>query len=322
MTAFRKFVGSPWTPTVLTALVVVMSLSGGKHLLVAVACGALLIGLTFLKESFERQEKNNLLRSWPTKRLWGALDDSYRSLRKADSAALQSPGAYREDGRNEAVREALRALVRLTLAFDESDATRRVGSNIMLYRTRESIVAAGEADAVQKRLKPQSERLETLAGVLDLQLPLSTCAADAATPQTPDPDLKPLALAVPTDWLSRQNDKLVIPGAAEAYVVPNGYLITDDTLTLAQERDGYSLPPHVWDEIDDYYRNAASPGRNVRSAVSIVITDPLKTPGAGDRLAVVNIHSDQPNLFKDENAFIAFKNFLAPILMDIGELLR
>lgn len=321
MARLRRFIVSPVTATVLTMLLVAMSLLGQEHFQWAVICGAVLIILTFMSKYFERQEKNALLRTWPGRNLWEVLDDAYRSLRRADSAALRSPATYREDGKNEAIREALRALVRLTFAFDERPAGDRIGANIMLYRPR-SDIPAGETDAVQMRLKPRAEKLEALAGVLDLQLHLSVCGTGVGKLQAPDPELKPLALAVPTNWFSAQNLKLVIPGAAEAFVVPKGYFMASDTLTLAQRREGYSLPDHVWTEIDAYYRDIASAGQKVRSFISVVVLDPLKPAGAGDRLAVLNIHSSLTGLFSDESAFIAFKNFLAPILMDIGELLH
>ncbi|HEX8316787.1 hypothetical protein [Longimicrobium sp.] len=241
------------------------------------------------------------------------------------------------------IRAALEGCVELATMFEQPERrSGRWAANVMVFVPIEAIddfaLAEYAAACPYKRLSFDRGQL---AGVLWLRQDLSFAITfgDGATRESPDPEVRPMALPVPAQPLTDSLRLLrVLPGAPYALCAnrPAGY---PDTLELGRTAVGdCDLPPGASDEMTAYFEPATSP--RVRSLVSLPLPRVHEAAPAGwgwsrpsgdrvtllrpDQLAagVVNIHRDQGRMACTDERLLLFHPVIVPLLGVVRDLVE
>jgi hypothetical protein len=222
-----------------------------------------------------------------------------------------------------AVRVVLYGAAMLAREFDGSPDGVLYAANVMLFKAAGELTDGEIAELMYcLRFSAPEINLRAFQGVLVLQLELSTVARglSALEAQEPDPDLTPLALAVPITQKNTTGRRWrVLPGAPMAFCTGN-LAAYADTLTMGNWcRDEGDFPESTAEEIDAYF--GSDRARRIRSLISI----PLKSPDA--TVGVLNIHRSQPGLLAEKEPAQQFVPLISPLnfilirLLDVlGEL--
>ncbi len=185
----------------------------------------------------------------------------------------------------------------------------------MLFRSSDSF---GDEEIKRLRgiLRFSSEEtdLRALRGVLELECSLST-TNQSGIPLEKDPDLVPIALAVPKiDRDANTGRWRVLPGAPMA-LCRGSLEAYKDTHTLGDwcRREG-DFSESVSQSVDAYFRSPAS--QRDRSFVSIALK-----PFEGESVGVLNIHRDQIGLLGEKEPAQQFFPLVSPFIFMLIEML-
>jgi len=207
-----------------------------------------------------------------------------------------------------AVRVVLAGVAKLAQKFDGASSDVRYAANIMLFRPTGGLPDP-EVDKIRAilRFAPPETDLRALRGVLILERGLST-TNKIGIPLEADPDLVPLALAVPkTDHDPQTNRWRVLPGAPMAFCTGSLEAYTD-TNTLGEwcRREG-DFPESTASAIDNYFKS--QPAQRDRSFVSIALK-----PFDGEPIGVLNVHRDRVGLLKEKEPVQQFTPLVSPFV--------
>lgn len=267
------------------------------------------------------------IRTMPPTKVMQAFAFAYKLFlsRVEQSDAIAKAGAVGEaEEINEGIRNGLDAMTVLAAEFQRVPNA-RYAANIMLFRST-SDIPAEEHQAIFERLGPfvDCHTLEGLAGILDLIPELSASTDDQDDSFDPDPSLKPMALPVPKEERSKNNgQKRYLPGAPTALI--EGRYLIDDTHRLSLEYETqkeYDLPPGIFQQIDSYFHKTEA-GRAVRSFMSLMLYYRQPgTTGNENTIGVVNIHSDQVNLFASRELAAQYESLCQPFILGLARMIQ
>lgn len=237
-------------------------------------------------------ELKDLIQTMPPRSFLDRFASLYEQAERAavTAGAMSSPDSETIE---QAIRQVLHAVTTLTSEFAGRPVVGLYAANIMLFRTPAQL-SPDERHAVQQRLRfvDDGTSIDLLKGVLDLECKLSmalpgSLAETAALPQ-PDPNIQPLALAVPTNPQTRHENGQVLPGAPVAFVKgePDGYEGAKNIETWFDQKGDFTKA--IQDEVLEYFRQS-----RINSFVSIPLHKPSVSREKTDPIGVLNIHSDQ-----------------------------
>ena len=220
-----------------------------------------------------------------------------------------------------AIRLALQGLCGLAKQFQYGSDGTRYAANIMLYRDFSEITDPAEFDKIFEKIKRFTDvnsvecMRSEIQGVLELILDL-TASSDDTSSGVDDRLTDPIVLPIPKVHLSDKNGKFrVIPGAPRAFIGNPQMLF--DTHRILEEYDlgkAHEITRGVFENLSNYFNDEQ--GRDSRSIFSIAISD----RASGNRLGVINIHSDAKRLFVNDEILEQYKSLIWPIIYEIFDL--
>ena len=250
----------------------------------------------------------NLIRTLPPDDFLPIFSELYQAADRLASVVLTSKKPVAKAEIDTSIRHVLRVIATLAQKFD-GDSAGRYCANIMLFRAANSLDAA-HAESITQRLLfcDETVSISHLKGVLDLLVELSACADDEKA--EPDPNLNAFALPIPKTAMLHHKYR-VLPGAPVAFV-DREFDVYADTNRLASwcETQG-DFTKDVIKRLERFFEENSQ----VRSFVSIPLFARAKRDE--DPFAVLNIHSDQPNLLTAEGNPESPIVHFAPIVMPI-----
>lgn len=215
------------------------------------------------------------------------------------------------------IRLVLGSIVALAHQFDGCSEKVTYAANIMIYIPIDCFTQQ-EISELHDRM-PFVEKeidLSKLRGVLDLQLTLSR---STTSKPDPDPHLKPLALAIPTEIRTPSSGRWrVLPGAPIAFSDKEKVMdLFSDTSTFDNWfRESGDFSPSVEQSIKEYF--SSDEGKKIKSFISIPIDSLMEDDYP---IGVLNIHRDSTNLLADEDRARLFLPLVAPFINLLAELL-
>jgi hypothetical protein len=214
------------------------------------------------------------------------------------------------------IRSVLDGLVSLAAQFHGSPRGMRYSVNVMIFENF-AVIAPEAAKKFRDAalFTEQDVGPEALSGVLRL---IPDLAVSSVNGKIQDDSLQEIVLPVPR----RETDKGVttlLPGAPRAFCT-RGNFFYHDTRDLGKEcRETTALRESVAAEIDTYFKEGR--GKDIRSFVSLPIGISSADNSAPDMIGVVNIHTNQREMFRGESAPL-FASLAAPYGLLLAELLK
>ncbi|MEO7494933.1 MAG: hypothetical protein ABIT83_12625 [Massilia sp.] len=216
-----------------------------------------------------------------------------------------------------AIRVRLECICQVVREYDREGSGVGYGGNVMLYvdTTGSRFASAVVLAALQERTVciETGVAITNLAGVLDLQLPLSIRSTGSFSPDT---NLTAMALPIPrrppNESATRRNVDNVIPGAPYAFVSEQALVFCNQhelVNKVASNRLFSSVVLHQLSEV------VAAQAAHVQALICIPLYGAAR-PEAGHRapIGIVNIHRNQP----DPHATAKFE-YLAPLLVPLAQ---
>lgn len=212
-----------------------------------------------------------------------------------------------------AIRITLDGMCTLIAAFENYPDGAVYSANVMEFLCADTLRADAKlSKQVLERLRfVETKTLDGLAGVLDLQLALSSTSAQSDS-SAADKTLAPLALPLPRQESEVSGKTRLLPGAPMAFNGPP-CLLEDSTKIAALASERCDVSPGVVKEIENYFHEHAS--KTIGSILSVRVNRQVAQCG------IINIHCDRPNVLYDEKQLYTYINLINPFLDVIYRLL-
>lgn len=212
-----------------------------------------------------------------------------------------------------AIRITLDGMCTLIAAFENYPDGAVYSANVMEFISEDRLRSdARLGKQILERLRfVETRTLDGLAGVLDLQLTLSSTSAQSDS-SAPDKVLAPLALPLPKLESEVSGKTRLLPGAPMAFGGPP-CLLEDSTKIAALASERCDISPGVVKEIENYFHEHAS--KTIGSILSVRVNRRVAECG------VINIHCDRPNVLYDEKQLYTYINLINPFLDVVYRLL-
>jgi hypothetical protein len=214
------------------------------------------------------------------------------------------------------IRLILRLVATLAQKFDGDNPDVRYAANIMVFKATKDL-RQEERSEIKNRLQFCDEDLDVqnLRGILDVELPLSTTASDIDSKI--DDGLVRFALPIPQNPKSNGRSR-VLPGAPMAFVdkVLDMYVDTRNLHKWCDENGDFTVA--VKHKLKSYFE---AHEQVIRSFVSIPIFGGSALE-SDNPIAVLNIHSNKPNLLKGDGEPVThFVDLIRPFQLVLSRLL-
>lgn len=213
-----------------------------------------------------------------------------------------------------AIRAHLEAICRIVKQYDNEKQENTYGCNIMLYFGSSTPKFLSQLPMLQASIKciENAVALQNLAGVLQLQLPLSVCSE---TGRHPDARLTDLALPLP-EILGPFDELDFIPGAPLAFASRNSRVYRNQTDLIEKVDKNRRFSSKV---LNDLVTTLDGQSGDVQGLICIPIFDYFAGNPAVP-IGILNIHKSR----SDEHIEEKFSNLgplLAPIIQNLEKLL-
>ncbi|MFT7560875.1 MAG: hypothetical protein ACI93R_002798 [Flavobacteriales bacterium] len=216
---------------------------------------------------------------------------------------------------DEGIRFALECLSSLIAAFEQYPNNVVYSANIMLFRTVDEIVAAGDSSEVLAKLKfAYPKTLDGLLGVLELDLLLS-CRFDTSSESDSGPDTtrSPLALPIPKHETQVPNKTRFLPGAPTVFAQGHPVLIEDTAQIAATARLGCDVTHSVITELESYFHSGGSASLGSILCLRVDKSDP--------KLGIINLNCDKQSILKNDDQLYTYSELANPLTDSIRRLL-
>lgn len=216
-----------------------------------------------------------------------------------------------------AIRMQLETMCGVVIAYDNQAKPALFAANVMQFVPSGSSQFAANITTLQTETKciETGVSIANLAGVLQLQLPLSV---DSRPGLAPDSNLRALCLPIPQLGGGTLDEMKLIPGAPLCFASgkPHVYRNQSDLIKKVDENRGFSST--VLSELKDILGAQA---HTVQCLICIPLYE-YSSVGPGPRLpiGVINIHKDQDDEHI-EDKFLVLGPLLAPVVRNLEVLM-
>jgi hypothetical protein len=290
----------------------------GDIFVFVILLSGLMIGFALHKaaEAAKAKERLQALETLPPK---GILESFENSFVQSYWGAVQGMEIGTEDSKIMAsIRSVLDGLLSLVAHFHGSPRGVRYSVNVMIFENFE-IITPEEAKDLRSSasfIEPDVGA-EALNGVLRLVPELAVCSVNG---KIQNDTLSEIVLPIPRkEFQTDRGLTTLLPGAPRAFSTRVKFFY-HDTRELGKEcRETTALRESVAAEIDTYFKQGL--GREVKSFVSLPISIPSVDDAESDVIGVVNIHTNQREMFRGQSASL-FASLTAPYCLLLAELLK
>lgn len=272
----------------------------------------------------EKAELVYLIRTSPPATMMGAFQALYLGVtRFTESRIYRRPRSASENDVELGIRFCLAALTSLAKYCEMERENTRYASNIMIFRNIRSLDDSDKENIMKSMGDFYPFDIENLSGILDLDRNLSTTSPQSIENISIDDQLPDkFSLPIPKKLIHESSGrKYYLPGAPTAFV--EGDQLISDTRELLREyhetEDYKEISLGVFEHIDQYVKNDPG-GREVRSFISISIpnTKTRSSPPYG----VVNIHCNEPNIFREDWVYRSYLYLSTPFIWHLSKLIE
>lgn len=265
-------------------------------------------------------EFEHLIRTMPPSNFLAVFSKFYGTASKVVEAAFQEPKASTKERSivEQSARHLLRMIATLAQKFDGDQPDVQYAANVMLFIPSENM-SPEKMEFVQKNLLfcDESVSIDHLHGVLQLEVALSTTAADNEA--GPDPAMNPIALPIPKTTKAGDRYK-VFPGAPFAFVERAPDLYTSATSLPDWCREHGDFTQEVIDSVGAFFRE--SPVRSFMSIPLFSIGDDGGDDDTMEPFAILNVHSSRHGLLKERGEpLVHFISTIRPFQVFLVQLL-
>jgi hypothetical protein len=263
---------------------------------------------------------SDLIRTMPPRGFVVEFANYYDKCSEA-IAALSLIAAPKRDQIGPVIRLLLRNIATLAQRFDGKSGDIYAANLMLVWKSPAEFRSADPAhlDPNINFVEPETNVEAMRILVLDSSLSASTEESEPMSPDSRIASINRFALPIPEDGRSRSADGKrwrVLPGAPVAFVEqePNAY---DDTVGLGKWFDQYGDFTESTRQAVEGYFGSEQTRRAIRSFACL----PLTSPGA-ERLGVLNLHSDRPNILSAAGAPSQFYPLIRPLTVALAELVQ